>query len=116
MEILGESGSAVHEVDGRTSPEEAVDEEPSLTEMPQDETLQLLPDDLIERESVCTAVCNELCVTSHGSSPLSIINIIVNNQEWRSRVPAGLLARMATESRTRRSNSIAHVPAEEVRQ
>ena len=93
-----------------------MDEEPSFTEIPQDEALQFLSDDLIERESVCTAVSNEFCVTSHGQPPLSIVNISVNNRKWRSRAPAGLLAQMATESRTRRSNSIAHVPVEEVRQ
>src|SRR5450759_4055842 len=58
-------------------------EEPSFTEIPQDETLQLLPDDLIERESGCAAVCNEFCVTSHRQSPLSIVNISVNNRKWR---------------------------------
>jgi hypothetical protein len=76
-----------------------VDKEPSLTEIPQGEPLDFFSNDLVEGKSVRTAICNEFCIISHGSSPLSIINIIVNNQEWRSRM---LWGRLDSENGTAR--------------
>jgi hypothetical protein len=37
------------------------------------------------RESVRTAVCNDLCATSYCQPPFLIVNNSANNRQWRSR-------------------------------